>query len=100
MWKAIVFLRDVVLFIATWLWYWSTDALDEFLDSRIPLLFTHGKTMKYKGYQVTHVVFGYASLDDYMYNTVSYYYVDGPHIRIGKIGDAHWNHCQFSDTRS
>lgn len=99
-WYLIVEIRDFFLLIGVVLWYFDSKKLTEFLDSRVPLLFTHHETLKYRGFQIVPVVFGYASLSDYMERKVSYYYIDGTTPRLGKVGDLHWQHCQFSEPRS
>lgn len=96
-WECVVGLRNLVVLAFIVIWNWEEAAVEEFFNSRIPLLFTHGKTMKYKGFKVVHVIFGYACLRDYVDSRVSYYYVDGSTLRLGKVGDLHWNHCEFSE---
>lgn len=99
-WWTIVQFRDGLLLIGILLWYFDYKKGNQFLESRIPLLFTEGRTMRYRYYTVVYVTLGYASLMDFIHSKKSYYYLDGSVVRLGKVGDLHWQHCDFSEPRS
>lgn len=100
LWLSIVSVKNVILFCLLWLWYMDQEAVKKVFKSRIQLLFTHGKTMKYGSYYITYVTFGYASIGDYMRGIVSYYYdMPGSQPHLGRVGDLHWEHCRFTEPR-